>query len=100
MRRRASVIDAARFVNQSRDRRSPVTSRRLRQQERGADALVAVFMIEGGEEDAVHRGAFGKDAHGPGSSPDFAEAALDGVGGSHSFAPGPRLVAPAGEQLI
>jgi hypothetical protein len=66
------VIDAARFVNQSGDRHSAVTSRCLCQQKRGADAVVAVFMIEGGEEDAVHRGVFGKDAHGLGSAPDFA----------------------------
>jgi hypothetical protein len=57
-------------------------------------------MIEDGEEDAVHRVAFGKDACGPGSSLDFPEAALDEVGGSRSFAPGHRLVAPAGEQLV
>jgi hypothetical protein len=34
-----------------------VTSKGLCQQERGADALVLVFMIEDREEDAVHRGA-------------------------------------------
>jgi hypothetical protein len=31
-----------------------VTSKDLRQQERGADALVAAFVIEDGEEYAIH----------------------------------------------
>jgi hypothetical protein len=33
-----------------------VTSKGLCQQERGADALVLVFVVEDGEEDTVHRG--------------------------------------------
>jgi hypothetical protein len=56
-------------------------SKGLCQQERGVDALVAVFVVEDGEEDAVHRGAIREDARRPGSPPDFAKAALDGVGG-------------------
>jgi hypothetical protein len=34
-----------------------VTSKGLCQQERGADALVLVFVVEDGEENTVHRGA-------------------------------------------
>ena len=34
-----------------------VTSKGLCQQERGADALVLIFVIEDGEQDAIHRGA-------------------------------------------
>jgi len=37
-----------------------VTSKGLCQQERGADGLVLVFVIEDGEEDAVHRGSIEK----------------------------------------
>ena len=34
-----------------------VTSKGLCQQEKGAEVLVTVFVIEDGEEDTVHRGA-------------------------------------------
>ena len=39
------------------EERPAVTSKGLCQQERGADALVLIFVIEDGEQDAVHRGA-------------------------------------------
>ena len=41
-----------------------VTSKGLCQQERGADALVLIFVVEDGKEDAVDRGAVGEDAIG------------------------------------
>jgi hypothetical protein len=65
---------------------SLVTSKGLYQQERGADALVLVFVIEDGEEDAIHRGSVGEDAHWSGAPSDFAEASLDGIGGANGFA--------------
>src|SRR5579875_1506161 len=61
---------------------SAVTSKGLCQHERGADALVAVFVVEDGEQDTVHRGSVGEDSHRPGSPADLSEAAFDGVGGS------------------
>jgi hypothetical protein len=82
------------------DRAAWVTSKGLCQQERGADALVLVFVIEDGEKDAVHRGSVGEDAHWPSAPSDLAEAALDGVGGADGFAAGQGFVAPAGEKLV
>ena len=38
-----------------------------------------------GEEDKVHGGAIQEHAHGSGAPADFAEAALDGIGGAGSF---------------
>jgi hypothetical protein len=63
-----------------------VTSKGLCQQKRCGDALVLVFVIEDGEEDAIHRGSVGEDAHWPGASSDFGETALDGVGGADGVA--------------
>ena len=57
-------------------------------------------MAEDGEEDAVHEGAILKDADGPGSAADLAEATFDGVGGAHRLAFGEGLVAKAGQKLI
>ena len=57
-------------------------------------------MCEDGEEDSVHGGSVLEDAHGPGPSPHLAEAALDGVCGSHGLSLLEGLVAEAGEQLV
>jgi hypothetical protein len=77
-----------------------VTSKGLCQQERGADALVLVFVVEDSEEDAIHRGSVGEHTHWPGSPPDFAKAPLDGIGGANGFALAEGFVAPAREQLV
>ncbi len=77
-----------------------VTSKGLCQQERGAEALVLVFVVEDGEEDAVHRRAIGEDAHRPGSSSDFAKAPLDSICGPDFLALGHGFVAPAGQELV
>src|SRR5713101_4762781 len=58
-----------------------VTSKGLCQHERGADALVLVFVMEDGKQDAIHRGSVGEDAHRAGSPSDFSKASLDGVCG-------------------
>ena len=78
----------------------PVTSKVLCQTEKGRDSLHFVFVGEDGEEDTVHRGSILKDAHGAGSAADLAEAAFDGVGGSHRLACGEGLVAKASEKLV
>lgn len=57
-------------------------------------------MGEDGEQDAVHGGSVGEDAHGPGPAADFAESALDGVGGAHGLALIEGFVAKAGEQFV
>jgi hypothetical protein len=72
----------------------------LCQQERGADALILVFVVKDGKKNAVHRSSVREDAHRSGASPDFAKATLDGVGGADGFALGQGFVAPAGEELV
>ncbi|MEX2647713.1 MAG: extracellular solute-binding protein [Alphaproteobacteria bacterium] len=57
-------------------------------------------MGELGEQNTVHGGTVLEDAHGPGPSSDLAEAALDGVGGSHSASLVGILVAEASEQVV
>ena len=77
-----------------------VASNGLCQRERGADALVLVFVIEDGEGNAIHRGSIREDAHWPGAASDFAEASFNGVGRADGFALGQGFVAPAGQQLV
>ena len=55
---------------------------------------------EGSGFPAFCRGSILEDAHGAGSAADLAEAAFDGVGGSHRLAFGEGLVAEAGQKLI
>src|SRR3954447_20357253 len=88
------------FKRQRRSESCMVTSKGLCQQERGADAVVLVFVIEDGEENAIHRGSVGEDAHWPGAPSDFSKASLDRIGGSDSFALGQGFVAPACQQLV
>ena len=68
------------------------------QGERGIGSLTFIFVNEEGEEDAIHGGSVLEDAHGSGSSSDFAEASLDGVGGAHGLSLLEGFVAEAGEQ--
>ena len=77
-----------------------MTARVLCQGEKGRDSLHFVFVGEDGEEDAVHGGSILEDAHGASSAADLAEAAFDGVGGSHRLAVGEGLVAKAGQKLV
>src|SRR5712692_2680131 len=77
-----------------------VTSKGLCQQERGADALVLVFVMEDGKQDAIHRGSVGEDAHRAGSPSDFSKASLDGVCGPDFLALDQGFVLPAGQELV
>lgn len=77
-----------------------VTAGVLCQREGGADCLVVVFVADDGEEDALHGGAVGEGAHGPGSPPHLAEAAFDGVGSAQGPALAGGLVVEASEQLV
>jgi hypothetical protein len=79
---------------------SQVTSKGLCQQERGADALVTVFVVEDGEKNACIEVRSEKTADGSGSPANLAEASFDGIGGEHHSALGERFVAPAGDQLV
>jgi hypothetical protein len=55
---------------------------------------------EDSEQDAVHAGFVLEGSHRSGASSDFAEAALDGIGGAHGAALGFGFVAEAGQQLV
>src|SRR2546430_2777264 len=77
-----------------------VTSKGLCQQERGADAVVSVFVSEDGEQDGLHAGAVGEDPPGPGATSDFAEAAFNGICRTHAPALSQGGIAPAVQQLI
>jgi hypothetical protein len=59
-----------------------MTSKGLCQEERGADALILVFVIEDGEENSIHRGSVGENGHWPGTPSGFGKASFDSVGGS------------------
>ena len=57
-------------------------------------------MSEDGEQDAIHAGSVLESAHGSGAPHDFAETALDGVGGAHGAAVVLGPVAEAGEEIV
>jgi hypothetical protein len=57
-------------------------------------------VCEDGEEDAVHGGSVGEDAHGSGPAADFAESSFDGIGGAHGLAVFKGVVAEAGEEVV
>src|SRR5580704_19689278 len=57
-------------------------------------------MGKDGEQDAIHAGSVLEGAHRSCSSPDFSEASLDGIGGTHAAAVSFGFIAEAGEQLV
>jgi hypothetical protein len=69
-----------------KERQRRVTSSRLCKYAEGAGFPFQVETLEDGVEDAVHGFNVDEADHGPGSSPNFDETALDDVGGSQ-FAP-------------
>jgi hypothetical protein len=63
-----------------------IMSKGLCQGEGSGEALVAVFIEEDGEQDALHGGAVLEGAHRRRASSDLAKAAFDGVGSAHALA--------------
>ena len=83
------------FLIQRRLGKAGCDVKRFVSAERGADALVSVFVIEDGKDDATHRGSVREDAHWLGAPSD-----IDGIGRAEGFALGQRFGALAGQQFV